>query len=105
MVDFDRLITRFRQFGGWRLVWQYVRMGVLWTGVCALVRCALKGKSLKAAYPVMTEKVDRILIRKYRYILDDMKVRDAEDLTLMMGAFRRLSGSPGCRVSIRLLIW
>ena len=27
MVDFDRLITRFRQFGGWRLVWQYVRMG------------------------------------------------------------------------------
>ena len=81
MVDFDRLITRFRQFGGWRLVWQYVRMGVLWTGVCALIRCALKGKSLKAAYPVMTEKVDRILIRKYRYILDDMKVRDAEDQT------------------------
>lgn len=81
MVDFDRLITRFRQFGGWRLVWQYVRMGVLWTGVCALVRCALKGKSLKAAYPVMTEKVDRILIRRYRYILDDMKVRDAEVLT------------------------
>ena len=62
-------------------MWQYVRMGVLWTGVCALVRCALKGKSLKAAYPVMTEKVDRILIRKYRYILDDMKVRDAEDQT------------------------
>ena len=81
MVDFDRLITRFRQFGGWRLVWQYVRMGVLWTGVCALIRCALKGKSLKAAYPVITEKVDRILIRRYRYILDDMKVRDAEDQT------------------------
>lgn len=32
MVDFDRMITRFRQFGGWRLVYQYVRMGVLWTG-------------------------------------------------------------------------
>ena len=29
VVDFDRLIARFRQFGGWRLVWQYVRMGVL----------------------------------------------------------------------------
>ena len=57
MVDFDRLITRFRQFGGWRLVWQYVRMGVLWTGVCALIRCALK-----TAYPVITEKVDRILV-------------------------------------------
>ena len=81
MVDFDRLITRFRQFGGWRLVWQYVRMGVFWTGVCALIRCALKGKSLKAAYPVITEKVDRILIRQYRYILDDIKVKDAEGQT------------------------
>lgn len=52
-------------------------MGVLWTGVCALIRCALKGRSLKAAYPVITEKVDGILIRQYRYILDDMKLRDA----------------------------
>ena len=50
-------------------------MGVLWTGVCALVRCALKGKSLKVAYPVITEKVDRILIRKYRHILDEKKER------------------------------
>lgn len=75
-------------------------MGVLWTGVCALIRCALK-----AAYPVMTEKVDRILIRKYRYILDNMKMRDAEDQTPNDGVFRRLSGSPGCRVSTRLLIW
>lgn len=81
MVDFDRLIIRFRQFGGWRLVWQYVRMGVLWTGVGALVRCAMKGRSLKAAYPVMTEKVDGILIRKYRHILDEMKVRHVENLT------------------------
>lgn len=56
-------------------------MGVLWTGVCALIRCALKGKSLKAAYPVITEKVDRILIRQYRYILDDMKVRGAASST------------------------
>ena len=62
MVDFDRLITRFRQFGGWRLVWQYVRMGVLWTGVCSLIRCSLIRCSLKTAYPVITEKVDRILV-------------------------------------------
>ena len=79
MVDFDRLIIRFRQFGGWRLVWQYVRMGVLWTGVLALIRCALKGMSLKAAYPVMTEKVDRILIRRYLHILDEKKARYGEE--------------------------
>ena len=29
MKDFDKLRTRLRQFGGWRLVWQYARMGVL----------------------------------------------------------------------------
>ncbi len=27
--DFDKFNARFRQFGGWRLVWQYARMGVL----------------------------------------------------------------------------
>lgn len=26
MQDFDRLIARFRQFGGMRLVWQYAKM-------------------------------------------------------------------------------
>ena len=36
MLDFDNLKSRFRQFGGWRLVWQYIRMGVLWTGVSVL---------------------------------------------------------------------
>lgn len=43
-------------------MWQYVRMGVLLTGVCSLIRCALKGRPLKTAYPVITEKVDRILV-------------------------------------------
>ena len=69
MLDIDRLFVRFGQFGGWRVLREYARMGVLWTGVCSLIRCALKGRSFKTAYPVITEKVDRILIRKYRYIL------------------------------------
>lgn len=73
MLDFDRLRSRFAQFGGWRLVWQYARMGVLWTGVMALIRCALKGVSMKAAYPVITRKVDERLILRYRHILDDNK--------------------------------
>lgn len=50
-------------------------MGVLWTGVMALVRCALKGVSMKAAYPVITKKVDERLILRYRHILDDNKMR------------------------------
>jgi len=43
MVDFDRLITRFRQFSGWRLVWQYVRMGCC--GRCLDTLC-LEGEKL-----------------------------------------------------------
>ena len=69
--DFDKFKARFRQFGGWRLVWQYARMGVLWTGVKALLRCAINGKSLKSAYPVITKSVDEILTKKYRHILDE----------------------------------
>lgn len=75
MIDIDKFIARFRQFGGWRLVWQYARMGVLWTGVVTLVRCALQGKSLKTAYPTITRKVDDILVRRYRHILEANKAK------------------------------
>ena len=75
MKDFDKFKKRFVQFGGWRLILQYARMGVLWTGVKALIRCVVSGKSLKAAYPAVTERVDEILIERYRHILDENKDR------------------------------
>lgn len=71
MKDFGNLKRRFRQFGGWRLVWQYYRMGVLWTGVRALLHCAWHGRSFKAAYPVITQKVEDMLVARYRPILDE----------------------------------
>lgn len=63
MKDFDRLRIRFKQFGGWRLVVQYARMGVLWIGVKEIVLCAIKGKSMKAVYPKITRRVDEILYK------------------------------------------
>lgn len=75
MKDFDKLRTRLRQFGGWRLVWQYARMGVLWTGVKALTSCAVSGRSLKSAYPAITKRVDEILVRRYSHILEENKDR------------------------------
>ena len=75
MKDFDKLRTRLRQFGGWRLVWQYARMGVLWTGVKALASCAVSGRSLKSAYPAITKRVDEILVRRYSHILEENKDR------------------------------
>ena len=47
MVDFDRLITRFRQFGGWRLVWQYVRMGGVVDGCLCFGTLCLEGEVLE----------------------------------------------------------
>lgn len=75
MKDFDKFKKRFVQFGGWRLILQYARMGLLWTGVKALIRCVVSGKSFKAAYPAVTERVDEILIERYRHILDENKDR------------------------------
>ncbi|MBQ0073385.1 MAG: hypothetical protein KBT34_04255 [Prevotella sp.] len=65
MKDFDRLRIRFMQFGGWRLIVQYARMGVLWIGVKEIIRCAIKGKSMKTVYPKITQRVDEILWEKY----------------------------------------
>ena len=65
MKDFDRLIARFWEFGGWRLVWQYVKMGVLWVAVKELIRCALTGRSVKMVYPKVTKLFDEKLIKKY----------------------------------------
>lgn len=98
MLDFDRLRSRFAQFGGWRLVWQYARMGVLWTGVMALVRCALKGVSMKAAYPVITKKVDERLILRYRHILDDNKRRLLKERSECDGLMADDEGLDGCAV-------
>ena len=76
MKDFDRFITRFRQFGGMRLVWQYAKMGVLWIGIKEIVKCALKGRSFKSVYPVITERIDRILVERYGDIKAETKTDD-----------------------------
>lgn len=70
MVDFDRLIIRFKQFGGWRLAWEYVRMGVMWIGVKEIIKCAIKGKSMKVVYPKITERVDEILYETLHTFLE-----------------------------------
>ncbi len=62
MKDFNRLTTRLRQFGGWRLLWQYARMGVLWTGIKEFFKCLYNGRSVKSIYPIITQKIDRQLL-------------------------------------------
>lgn len=64
-MDFDRMVARFRQFGGLRLVGVYVRMGVLWPILREVCRCALRGRSFKGVYDVVLKRVNPLLIEGY----------------------------------------
>lgn len=66
MIDFDRLRIRFKQFGGFRLAWEYVRLGLLWVIIKELFRCVVHKKSFKSVYPEIGKVVDPILIEKYK---------------------------------------
>ena len=68
-MDFHKLTTRFRQFGGLRLVWQYAKLGVLWGGVKAFFRCLVKRRSFKEIYPEILKKVEPVLIAKYEPVM------------------------------------
>ena len=64
-MDFKKLITRYKQFGGAKLVWQYAKLGALWPAVKASMRCLLKRQSFKAIYPEVLRKIEPFLIQKY----------------------------------------
>ena len=64
-MDFQKLITRFRQFGGMRLVWEYAKLGALWPATKAGVRCLVKGQSFKGIYPEVLRKVEPFLVERY----------------------------------------
>lgn len=64
-MDFNKLKSRYKQFGEFRLVIEYAKLGALWPAIKAGVRCVLKRQSFKQVYPVVLEKVEPFLIQKY----------------------------------------
>lgn len=62
-MDFKKLITRYKQFGGAKLVWQYAKLGALWPAVKAGVRCLLRRQSFKGIYPEVLRKIEPFLIQ------------------------------------------
>jgi len=72
-MDFKKLITRFRQFGGMRLVWEYAKPGALWPAVKAGVRCLVKRQSFKGIYPEVLRKIEPFLIQKYGSKVQEFK--------------------------------
>ena len=72
--DFHKLTTRFRQFGGMRLLRQYAEIGVLWTGVNALFAALIKKHTFKKAYSELLKKVEPFLAERYREVLKERKL-------------------------------
>ena len=79
MSDLVNSIRRFGQFGGWRLILQYAKIGVLWKGCRALLHCVLYGRALKEAYPIIIHDVEHYLVARYRNVLDDAVTRLKSD--------------------------
>lgn len=64
-MDFKKLISRYRQFGGFRLVIEYAKLGVLGIVVKGFFKCLVKRQSFKAIYPEVLKKVEPMLVERY----------------------------------------
>ena len=64
-VVFNKLTSRFRQFGGFRLVLQYAKLNVLPVVVKELFRCLIKRQSFKTVYIEVIKLIEPMLIAKY----------------------------------------
>lgn len=71
MAVISKSIRRFNEFGGWRLFFVYLKMGVLLPDTKVLLHCIKKGREFKTAYLEMIGTVEKILAKKYGYILND----------------------------------
>lgn len=44
-MDFQKLISRYKQFGGVKLVWKYAKLGAILPAVIVGVKCLVKRQS------------------------------------------------------------
>lgn len=70
---FKKLVSRYSQFGGFKLVWEYAKLGVLPTIVTSFFRCLVRRKSFKAIYPEVLRKIEPYLIERYSPIIQEFK--------------------------------
>ena len=64
-MDFCKLVSRYKQFGGIRLLWEYAKFGVLPVVFCEAVRCVVNRQSFKYIYPKVLERIEPMLVAKY----------------------------------------
>ena len=72
-MDFHKLISRYRQLDGLRLVWQYTKLGILPVVIKGVVRCVAKRQTFKAIYPVVQKRVEPYLVKRYSSKVQEIK--------------------------------
>ena len=73
-MDFKKLLNRYNQFGGFRLVVEYAKLHALLPAICTGIKCIAKRQSFKQIYPVALNKVEPFLIEKYGVIVQEYKL-------------------------------
>jgi hypothetical protein len=77
-MDFHKLINRYKQFGGLRLVREYARLGVLWPIAKTFFRCLVRNEPYKKIYPEILKKVEPHLRKRYYNYLQKSKAHYTE---------------------------
>lgn len=72
-MDYHKLASRYKQFGGFGLVIEYAKLGALWPAVKASVSCLLKQQSFKGIYPEVLRRVEPFLVQKYGSKVQEFK--------------------------------
>lgn len=80
-MDFQKLTTQYHQFGGFHLVWQYAKKGVLLVVVNGFVRCVVKRQSFKAIYPDVLCKIEPYLVKRYGPLVQEFKSSRSSSLS------------------------
>lgn len=73
MMELKLLRRRFREFGGWRLIKEYAKMGIVSVIVKTFCKCIIQRESLRAIYPAIRKRVCPRLVSKYRHIIQESK--------------------------------
>ena len=79
-MDYKKLISRYHQFGGLRLVVEYAKLGVLFFAIKAGIKCIVKRQSFKQMYPEVLRRVEPFLIERYAPVVSSYKIQVSGNL-------------------------
>ena len=75
----SRLLHRFREFGGFKLLREYARMGLLPLCFKQVMAVSFKRKNPLEAYGCILEQAGKFLVGKYEPVLEDIETRYSKE--------------------------